>query len=124
MAYKNELGSQSFKAGAAINDFRFVKVGAAAGEVIQNAAATTQGIGAVEYGVAAAGDPVKVIIGGIAKIIVGVGGVTLGGRVTSDATGQAVAWATTNHCAGIALEAGAAGAIVPVQLFAPTANVV
>jgi len=119
MAYKNEMGSQGLVAGATINNYRFVKVGAAAGAVIQAAAATDPGCGAVEYG-AASGAPDKVILGGIAKIIVGTGGVTLGARVTSDATGQAVAWATTNQSYGIALETGAATAIVPVLLSVPT----
>ena len=125
MAYKNEAHSNSEIAGATINDYRFVKVGAAAGAVIQAAAATDIGCGAVEYG-AASGAPVKVITGGIAKILVGVGGVTLGARVTSDATGQAVAWATTNQSYGIAKETGAAGAIVTIQLgpFPTNATVV
>jgi hypothetical protein len=123
MAYDNDSNALSLQAEATINDFRFVKGGTADGVVIQAAAATDNGVGAVRYG-GSAGQQVRVQVAGIAKIKVGAGGVTRWTRVTSDATGQAVAWATTNRCFGIALESGAVGEIVPVLLVAPAMNVV
>jgi hypothetical protein len=60
--------------------------------------------------------PVSVQIDGLAKVIVGSGGVTAGGRVASNATGEAVNAASGDYTLGIATEAGVAGQIIAVQL--------
>ena len=53
---------------------------------------------------------------GIAPVKVGSGGVTRGVQVATDATGQAVAAASTNAVLGIALETGAVGDIIDVLI--------
>lgn len=53
---------------------------------------------------------------GIAPVKVGTGGITRGAQVATDATGQAVAAASTNNVLGVALETGAAGDIVDVLI--------
>lgn len=112
----NALLTRNFKAGAAISPYRFVKAGAADYEVLQNAAATTEALGASnQLGAAAAGDPVDVVMAGIAEIELGEY-VTRNAKLTSDANGKGVAAAAGNQSAGIALASGAAGAIIEVLL--------
>lgn len=107
---------KNFDAGAAIAGNRFVKFGAADYQVIQNAAATTRGIGASnQLGAAASGDPVDVIMAGIADVQAG-GSITRGAEVTSNATGQAVAAAAGNLVAGVAMVNAVSGDIIPVLL--------
>jgi hypothetical protein len=59
--------------------------------------------------------------GRIVAVVVGTGGVTAGQKVMSDATGQAVAWATAaseaNEALGLALTTAAAGELAEVKLF-------
>lgn len=53
---------------------------------------------------------------GIAPVKVGVGGVTRGTFVATDATGQCTTAAATHQVVGLALETGAAGDIIDVLL--------
>lgn len=53
---------------------------------------------------------------GIAPVKVGAGGITRGAQVATDATGQAVAAASTNSVLGVALETGAVGDIVDILI--------
>lgn len=53
---------------------------------------------------------------GIALVKLGTGGITRGGQVATDASGQAVAAASTNSVLGIAMESGSAGDLVNIAL--------
>lgn len=106
---------KSFNAEAAVSPFRIVKVGAADGGVIQGAAASDVLLGVSgEMGQSTVGGRCDVVMDGIADVEYG-GTVTRGARLTSDATGRAVAAApaagTNNGVIGIALVSGVVGDI-------------
>lgn len=104
-------------AGAAVNQYRFVKVNSD-GNAIQVAAATEAGVG-VAQAAAADGRATEVMVTGISKVEAGAV-VTRGGLVTSDSVGRAVDAASTNVALGQALEAAsAAGERIAVLLFTP-----
>lgn len=64
----------------------------------------------------AAGQATTLAICGVAKVVVGTGGVTAGAKLQSDATGKAITAASADHVIGKALATGAAGDIIPVLL--------
>lgn len=64
----------------------------------------------------AVGDELTLQCGGVAKVIIGTGGLTAGGAVTTDATGAAVAAAATNEILGHCVVGGAAGEVGSVLL--------
>lgn len=120
----NRILSKSFLAGATINPFRIVKMGADDDHVIQGAAVGDVLIGVVDQPLAAAAaeDRVDVTMQGIADVEAG-GTITRGAFVTTNATGQATAAApgagVNNGVVGIALKSAVSGDIIPV-LIAPT----
>jgi hypothetical protein len=108
---------------AAISARRIVKPGAADGGVVQAAAATDLSFGVTTgVGAEAAGDRVDVVVAGKVDVVFG-GTITRGQKVTSDASGKAVAAApasgVNNQVIGIALTSGVAGDIAPI-LLAPS----
>ena len=93
----NPVFIKAMNAEAAIAAFRIVKIGAADGGVIQGAAAADVLLGVSdELGQATAADRVDVILTGIADVLYG-GTVARGARLTSDATGRAVAAAPVDR---------------------------
>ncbi|HMN55647.1 MAG TPA: DUF2190 domain-containing protein [Ottowia sp.] len=115
----NPLLTKSFVAEAAINTYRIVKFGTTDDAVIQGAAAADALIGVVESVAPALGERCDVVLAGIAEVKLG-GGVTRGGLVTSDGTGQGVAAApaagANNGVIGRALMSGVSGDVIPVLL--------
>ena len=101
MSYKNSLLTKDYEAGAAIAQCKIVKFDATDEEVIAAAAATDLLIGVVDIAqnddgnAVAEGDPVDVILSGIAEVEAG-GTITRGAWVTSDADGHAIAAAPAN----------------------------
>lgn len=79
-------------------------------------AATDNIIGVFQHATTTALDEVRVMLDGIAEIKLGVGGITRGGPVTSDATGLGVAAVSGNNIIGFAMASGVAGDIVPVLI--------
>ena len=70
----------------------------------------------------AAGDPGAVCYpGDITKVLVGTGGITAGGAVSSDGNGAAVAWTSGAFILGYALYAAAAGALGSI-IYQPTTH--
>lgn len=119
----NPVFIKAMNAEAVIAAFRIVKIGAADGGVIQGAAAADVLLGVSdELGQATAADRVDVILTGIADVLYG-GTVARGARLTSDATGRAVAAApvagVNNGIIGIALVSGVLGDVGSV-LIAPS----
>lgn len=110
----NLLLSKTYVAGGAIAANCFVKFGADDNTVVAAAAATDAIIGVNDNIARVTGDRTDVIHIGIADVKLGTGGITRGAEVTSDATGQGVAGASTNRIGGVALTSGVAGDIVPV----------
>ena len=102
--------------GAAIRQYRFVKISTAADNTILECDAEEVDCGvSLEAGTAAA-DIIKYQKDGIAKVQLG-GTVTRGAWVNSDADGKAVTESTTNTWAsGKALRSGVSGDIVEVDL--------
>jgi hypothetical protein len=86
----NPILTKNFNAGAAVNAFRIVKMGADDNNVIQAAAATDALVGVSTCLAAASAEPVDVILSGVAEVTYG-GNVTRGALLTSDANGKAVA---------------------------------
>lgn len=116
----NPVFIKAMNAEAAIAAFRIVKIGAADGGVIQGAAAADVLLGVSdELGQATAADRVDVILTGIADVLYG-GTVARGARLTSDATGRAVAAApavgVNNGIIGIALVSGVLGDVGSVLI--------
>ena len=123
-----------FTAGGTINASTFVKwdssdykvVAAGANDAIVGAAGPE--LADVQNGTGSAviharsGDPVNVIpFGRIALVYVGSGGVSRGGKVKSDASGQAVACAATGttaqNQAGYAMRTAASGDVVEIYVW-------
>ena len=104
-------------AGAVIEPFTIVKVGAADNTAIPGAAATDNLLGVTPAnGADAIGDTVDVILGGIAEVEIA-GTVARGAQVTSNASGKGVATTTAgNRSIGIALASGVSGDVIPVIL--------
>ena len=70
----------------------------------------------------AAGDPGAVCFpGDITKVVVGSGGFSAGGDVSTDASGHAIAGASGDYVLGIALEAGVNGSIANI-IYQPKAS--
>lgn len=114
----NPILVKQFVAEAAINPNRIVKFGSTDDYVVQGAAPGDSLLGIVEGIAPALGERVDVVLGGIAEVKLGTGGITRGAGVTSDATGQGVAAASGNRAIGYALASGVAGDIVRL-LIAP-----
>ncbi len=110
---------KNFKAEAAINKFRIVKMGAADSQVLQGAAATDALVGVSTDIGAAINERCDVILGGEAEIEFG-GNVTRGALLTSDASGRAVTAAPSagnnNRIIGVALVSGVSGDIGRVMV--------
>jgi hypothetical protein len=112
--------TKAFVAEAAVLPFRIVKIGATDGSVLQSTAVSEVLLGvADEIGQATIAGRVDVIMEGIADVTYGAT-VTRGARLTTDATGRAVAAApgtgTNNGIIGIALVSGVVGDVGSVQI--------
>ncbi len=84
--------TKSYTAGGTINPYRIVKFGSADGEVVQAAAAADLSIGVAVFpgSAASAGERIDVAHDGIVDVEYG-GTVTRGQKLTSDASGRAIA---------------------------------
>lgn len=111
---------KAFKAGAAIEQNRIVKMDSADGQVIKSAAATDKHVGVSVASIdTASGDRVDVVLSGIYEVKAG-GTITRGDPITSDASGQAVTAApsagTNNPVIGRALTSAVSGDLVDVLI--------
>lgn len=114
---------KSVKCTAAIaTAFLIAKFGADDDTLSQATASTEELVGVFQHTTTAAGQEVRVMLGGISRVKLG-GTVTRGGLLTSDANGKAVAIgavAGTNYAViGRAMASGVDGDIIPV-LIAPS----
>lgn len=118
MAKMESVTSITVEAGADLSagQFRFVEV-AADGQVDLVAAAGGDGIGVLLNKPNAAGVAAEVAVMGVAKVVIGVGGLTTGNRVQSDASGEAIVAATGDIVLGRAITGGAAGELASVLLI-------
>lgn len=111
--------TKNYNAGGAIAKRRIVKFGADDKTMLQAAAATDLLIGVATEVDVVTGEPVDVILEGIALCQAG-GAVTRGNEVTSDANGKAVAAApgagVNNRIIGIALASAVLDDWFPVKL--------
>lgn len=112
----NPQGVKAFTVGATPVPPNTIVKFSASGTVIPAAASTDSLVG-VSRGLitGAVGDRVDVILDGIADVKCG-GTVTRGGKVMSDASGNALDLTSTNRQIGIALESGVSGDLVPLLL--------
>lgn len=110
MAGHSPLQAKAFKAEAAITKRRIVKFGSTDALIVPGAAAADASIGITSEIDAAIGENCDVFLLGIADVEYG-GAVTRGAKLTSDATGRAIAAAAGNHVVGIAMVSGVIGDI-------------
>jgi len=117
MAYVEKTMSITLEAGGDLsaNQFHFVVI-ASDGQIDAVSSAGGDADGVLLNKPDAAGKAAEMCFGGVAKLVVGTGGVTAGQKVQSDANGEAIAAATGDHVLGKALQTGAAGEVVSVLL--------
>lgn len=118
MAYEESLKCVTIPANADLSakQYFFGKVSNSSG--IGQVAVCGDGeaaIGVIQNDPSSQGDATTVGISGISKVSAG-GTITAGNYVASDASGEAVVAATGDIIAGIALESGVDGDIIPVLL--------
>jgi hypothetical protein len=91
---------------AAVEGYRIIKTGAAAGSCIKAAAATDKLLGTSDELDHTVGEVVDLAVGPVPKVKLG-GAVAVGDALTSDANGKAIATTTTgNRIIGFAESAG------------------
>ncbi len=116
---RNEGLQKTLLAGAAVAKNRIVKFGSSDTAVVQASAATDLLIGVSDSLGAASGDPIDIILDGIALVEYG-GNVTRGQLLTADADGKAVAAApaatASARVIGVAMLSGVSGDIGSVML--------
>ena len=112
MTMRNQGLIKTFNAGGAIARSLIVKFGADERTVVAGAAATDKLIGVADDVAAVSGDPVDVVLSGVATVRYG-GTVAFGDLLTSDASGQAVtaapATGANNRIIGVAMVSGVSG---------------
>ncbi len=113
---RNHDFNKSFLAEGAIAAHRLVKFGTADDAIVIAAAGADAIIGVNDLAVAQ-GEVASVVMGGVAIVEYG-GTVTRGALLTSDASGRAVAAATTNRVIGVAMVSGVVGDLGSVLLSA------
>lgn len=120
MARQENIQSISIEAGADLSagQFRFVLV-AADGQIDLVAAAGGDADGVLLNEPGAAGEAATMQYAGVAKVVIGVGGLTAGQKVQSDASGEAILAASLDHALGKCLVGGAAGELGEVLLGSP-----
>lgn len=116
----NEGLVRTYLAGAVINKNRVVKFDTSDSTVVQAAAVGDLSIGVCDnMGATAAGDPVDVILSGIANVEYG-GTITRGAKLTVDSVGRVVSAAPSaganNQVIGIAMLSGVIGDIGKVHI--------
>jgi hypothetical protein len=108
---------KTYRAEGAIPAYSIVKFSAADYEVAIAAAGADGVVGVTTEVAAADQEPVDVIHGGIAYVMVGAAGaVTRGDRIASDALGCAITAVAGANIIGIAIQSGAAGEVIEVLL--------
>jgi len=114
MAFTEKMSTRTYISGAAIAQFTFVAGPASDGQ-IDPCGAGDRAVGVALMAAAAAGEPVTVAYDGRVTVKAA-GTITRGAAVTSDASGEAVAAASTDIILGYALEAGVDNQIITVEL--------
>ena len=119
MARQEQIQSITLEAGGDLSagQFHFVLV-AADGQIDLVAAAGGDADGVLNGTPSAAGEAAEMIYAGRAKVVIGVGGLSAGDKVQSDASGEAILAASLDHVLGKCLVGGAAGELGEVLLSA------
>jgi hypothetical protein len=116
---RNEGLQKTLIAGGTVAANRIVKFGSSDTAVVQAAAATDLLIGVSDNLGAASGEPLDIIMDGIALVVYG-GNVTRGQLLTADSDGKAVAAAPaaegSNRIIGVAMLSGVSGDIGSVLI--------
>lgn len=116
----NDILTKSFIAEAAITAYSIVKMGTADGKVLLAAGTTAPLLGLSGPTAALITARTDIMLAGIGKLKLGVGGITRGLYLTSDAAGLGVAPGSTGgtnyDVIGMALVTGVAGDIIDVLI--------
>lgn len=114
---RNEMLIKTMNAEAAVEPNRIVMHGTADTDAVQATAATSKSFGVSnQYGAAAAGDDLDVVVSGIAEVELG-GTVAAGDLLTANADGKAITTTTAgNRIVGVAMTSGVAGDIQSVLI--------
>lgn len=115
MAFTENMSTRTYTSGSAVLQFTFVTL-AADGQV-DNSAASVRTDGVALGAATGANQAMTVAYDGRVTVLVGsAGGIARGDAVAVDSAGKAKKAASTNIIVGYALEAGAAGQIITVEL--------
>lgn len=115
MAYTERMQTRTYISGSAVAQFTFVSL-AADGQV-DNTAANARTDGVALAAATGAGEAIAVAYDGRVTVVTGAaGGIARGDAVAVDAAGKAKKAASTNVIVGYALEAGAAGQVITIEL--------
>jgi len=114
MAFQEQIVARTYLANAAVTQFTFVTLPDSNGRV-GPAGAGVRAAGVALQDASAALKPIAVAYDGRVQVIAA-GTITAGAAVMSNATGRAVAWASTNAVLGYALEAAVTGQVITVEL--------
>ena len=115
MAFTERMDTRTYISGSAVAQFTFVSL-AADGQV-DNTAANARTDGVALAAATGAGEAIAVAYDGRVTVVTGAaGGIARGDAVAVDAAGKAKKAASTNVIVGYALEAGAAGQVITIEL--------
>lgn len=115
MAFTERMQTRTYISGSAVAQFTFVSL-AADGQV-DNTAANARTDGVALAAATGAGEAIAVAYDGRVTVVTGAaGGIARGDAVAVDAAGKAKKAASTNVIVGYALEAGAAGQVITIEL--------
>jgi len=114
MAFTENMSTRTYISGAAIAQFTFVAGPASDGQ-IDPCGDGARAVGVALMAAAGAGEAVTVAYDGRVTVKAA-GTIARGGAVASDASGEAVAAASTDVILGYALEAGVDNQIITVEL--------
>lgn len=116
MAYEQPGFSMTLLAGADLSSSQFCAVNVSnAGAAVLPAGAGGRAIGVLQNK-PASGETATIVVDGITKGLVGVGGVTAGDTVQALADGSFTTAAAGDYAIGVALATGVAGVLVPILL--------
>ena len=114
MAFTERMATRTYISGAAISQFTFVAGPASDGQ-IDPCGDGARAVGVALNSATGAGQAVTVAYDGRVTVKAA-GNITRGAAVASDASGEAVAAASTDVILGYALEAGADNQIITIEL--------
>lgn len=112
---ETSIVEKKMEAGAAVDQFRAVKMGADDEKVVEATALTDVVVG-ISQNAAVSGETVRIMVIGISRVKI-VGAVTRGQRLRATTDGKFTAAASGNKSAAIAVKSGASNDVIPAIII-------